>query len=131
MTTARAEVIRASLEAVGRLDFDEVFRLVAPDFEADFSRANGLARGVHTLERFRAVTEEFNSDWESVRYEAHDFIEAGERVVTPFTTHLRGRDGIELQDRGVWVWTFRDGTIARLCLYQELDEALASVGPRE
>jgi ketosteroid isomerase-like protein len=52
-------------------------------------------------------------------------------VVTPFTNHLRGRDGIEVQARAVFLWTIRDGAIARMCLYQERREALEAVGLSE
>jgi hypothetical protein len=49
----------------------------------------------------------------------------------PFTNVARGRDGIEVQARGVWVWTIRDGSIVRACLYQELQDALEAAGLRE
>jgi hypothetical protein len=49
-------------------------------------------------------------------------------VVTPFTNHLLGRDGIELQARGIWLWTIRAGVVVRLCLYQERKEALEAAG---
>jgi ketosteroid isomerase-like protein len=51
--------------------------------------------------------------------------------VTPFTNHLRGRDGIEVAARGILVWTIRDGAIVRVCLYQEREEALQAAGLRE
>ena len=101
---------------------------MAPDAEYDQTRALGMNPGVFPLERWRRFVEEFTGSWESVRYEADDFIAAGEHVVTPFTNHLRGRDGIELQARGIWLWTLRDGAIVRCCLYQELEEALEAVG---
>jgi hypothetical protein len=40
--------------------------------------------GVFTADQFRAVAEEFAGGWNSVRYQADEFIEAGEHVVTPF-----------------------------------------------
>ena len=49
-----------------------------------------------------------------------EFIDAGEHVVMPFTNRLRGRDGIEVQARGTWLCTIRDGLIVRICLYQEV-----------
>jgi hypothetical protein len=35
---------------------------------------------------------------------------------------------IELQARGIWLWTIRDGVVVRLCLYQERKEALEAAG---
>jgi hypothetical protein len=49
----------------------------------------------------------------------------------PFTNMSRGRDGIEVQARGVWVWTIRDRSIVRVCLYQERKEALEAAGLSE
>jgi ketosteroid isomerase-like protein len=62
------------------------------------------------------------------RYEVTEFIEAGDRVVTPFTNYLRGRDGIEVQARAAFVWTMRDGAGTHLSCFQERQEALEAVG---
>jgi ketosteroid isomerase-like protein len=131
MAGENVQIVRAILDAVNRGDFDAVLTHLAPDAVLDQSRAIGMDRGVFTADQFRAVAEEFASGWESVRYHADEFIEAGEHVVTPFTNRLLGRDGIELTARGVWVWTIHGGVVARLCLYQERKEALEAVGLRE
>ena len=60
-----------------------------------------------------------------------EYIDAGEHVVMPFTNRLRGRDGIEVQARGAWLCTIRDGLVARICLYQEVQAARAAAGLRE
>ena len=49
----------------------------------------------------------------------------------PFTNVARGRDGIEVQARGIWVWTIRDGSIVRACLFQDRQEALEAAGVSE
>lgn len=69
--------------------------------------------------------------FKSVRSKPKEFIDAGEHVVTPFTNHARGRDGIDLQARGTVVWTIRNGVIVRACLCQERQEALEAAGLRE
>jgi ketosteroid isomerase-like protein len=74
---------------------------------------------------------EFAETWESVRIEPHAFIEAGEDVVVPWTMHLTGREGIEVQARVAWTCTVRDGTVERLCMYQEQQDALEAVGLSE
>ncbi len=56
----------------------------------DLSRAVGLDRGVYCLDQFRRLAEEFAKSWESVRYEADEFIEAGDYVVMPFTNRAPG-----------------------------------------
>jgi len=51
--------------------------------------------------------------------------------MTPVTNLLRGRDGIEVQARGAWVWTFRDGSVARVTFYPERQDALEAAGLSE
>jgi ketosteroid isomerase-like protein len=71
---------------------------------------------------------EFAEDLDSVQIESHEFIEAGEQVVVPWTMHAVGRDGIKVQARVTWAWTVRDGAIERICMYQERHEALEAAG---
>jgi ketosteroid isomerase-like protein len=66
----------------------------------------------------------------SVRFEP-EFIEAGDRVVTPITTYSRGRDGIELPARFVWLWSFRNGQVQRITFFQDGGEALEAAGLAE
>jgi ketosteroid isomerase-like protein len=129
MSQENVEIVRAAFAELNRGDFS--FTLAAQDAKADLSRAVGMDRSVYSLDEFRRLSEEFTNSWESVRYEADEFIDAGEHVVTPWTNHLRGRDGIQLQARGTWLWTIRDGVIVRLCLFQELQEALEAAGLSE
>jgi ketosteroid isomerase-like protein len=128
MSRENVEIIRAGFDAVNRQDFDAALRHVAPDFELDMSRAIGMDRGVFNLDEWRRIMEEFADGWESSQYEIDELVDAGDHVVTIWTNHLRGRDGIEVQAHGTWVWTFRDGAVVRCCLYQEREEALAAAG---
>jgi len=50
-------------------------------------------------------------------------METGDDVVVPWTMHLTGRDGIEVQARVARTWTIRDGSVARLRIYQDRSEA--------
>src|SRR4051812_5040131 len=130
MANDRIQLVQAVLDGLSRGDLDAAFRDLAPDAELDMSRALGLARGVYKGAEIREVVAEFNSGWASIEYGADEFIEAGDDILFPFTNRLHGRDGIELQARGAWLMTVRDGLIVRACLYQERDEALAAMGLR-
>jgi len=131
MSHENVEIVRAATDAYNRGDIDAAFKDVIPDFEYDQTRAVGMDRGVFSLDEFRDLLAEFASSWESFTIGADELIDAGEQVVMPFTNVARGRDGIEVQARGVWVWTIRDGSIVRACLYQELQEALEAAGLSE
>jgi ketosteroid isomerase-like protein len=128
MSQENIQLVRAAIDAMNANDVDALIEMAAPSFEYDVSRAVGPFSGVYSLDESARAWEEFAGAWEFVRYEADEFIESGEHVVTPFTNYLRGRDGIEVQARAAWVWTIRDGTVARLCFYQERQEALEAVG---
>ena len=84
--------------------------------------------GVYRGEEAQRLQIDFYESWQSVRTEPHEFIEVGEHVVVPQTTHFVGRDGIGVQTRNTWTFTIRDGMIVRLCLYQDKQEALEALG---
>jgi ketosteroid isomerase-like protein len=131
MSEENVEMVRAVIDALNRGDADAMLKDAAPDFEFDFSRAVGPQRGVFGRDGVPGFFSELGEHWESIRYGVDEFIEVGEQVVTPFTNHFRGRDGIEVQARAALVWTLRDGAIARVCLYQERHEALEAAGLSE
>jgi ketosteroid isomerase-like protein len=131
MSLENVEIVRASIDAYNRGDVDAAFKDVAPDFEYDQTRAVGIDRGMFNLDEFRDLLATFTEHWESFTIGADELIDAGENVVMPFTNVTRGRDGIEVQARGVWVWTIRDGSIVRACLYQDLPAALEAAGLSE
>jgi ketosteroid isomerase-like protein len=128
MSQENVEIVRACLEDFSRGDFHAAFANTTPDFELDLSRALGPYRGVYGAGEYREIVDEFSSNWEEQRLAADEFIVAQEHVVTPFTNRISGRDGMEVEARGTWLWTIRNGSLAKLCLYQDLSEALEAAG---
>jgi ketosteroid isomerase-like protein len=109
-----------------------VLKKAAPEFELDFSRSVGPQPGVYGLDQARGIVmEDLAENWEALRIEANEFIEAGDHVVVPWTLHVAGREGIEVQARTTWVFTIRNGTIARITMYQQRAEALEAAGARD
>jgi ketosteroid isomerase-like protein len=131
MSQENVEIVRHFIDAMNRSDWDATAKSVTPDFENDLSRSVGPHGGVYKGGQMRRFVDEFFGAWESVRAEPHEFLEAGEQVVVPFTSHFRGRDEIDVQARAAWVFTIRDGAIARQCYYQSRQDALAAVGLAE
>jgi ketosteroid isomerase-like protein len=131
MSQENVEVVKAAIDAYNREDWDALFKHMAPGFELDFSRAVGPVSGVLSLDQVRRTLEDFAGYWESLRLVPHEFIEAGEHMVVPWTAHVTGRDGIELVSRPTFVWTIRNGAIERGTLYQEKEDALEAVGLSE
>jgi ketosteroid isomerase-like protein len=107
MSQKNVEIVRAAIDAFNRGDLDAALRYAAPNLEYDLSRATGPVRGIYALDRVRPALDEVVGIWESSRIEPHEFIEAGEHVVVPWTFHVAGRDGIEVQARTTWTFTIR------------------------
>ena len=131
MSQENVAIARAFLEAYNRQDFDAALELGTPGLVLDFSRALGPYRGVYRRSEIRGFLEGLTATFESVRFEPRDFIDAGDYVVTPLTIHFEGRDGIKVKADTTNLWTFRDGAVERIVLYQELQEALEAVGLSE
>jgi ketosteroid isomerase-like protein len=131
MSQDNVEILQSLFAAINRGDLDAALKDAAPEFELDWTRADGPQRGAYRLDQMRAFLVDFLETFESTRVEPDEFIEAGEQVVVPQTGYQRGRDGIEVTARIALVWTFRDGAIVRCCLYRNKQEALEAVGLRE
>lgn len=131
MAQGDVAMVRAAVEAFNRGDLDAVLESASPDCVYDLSRAVGPLHGVYRLEEMRDAMDELTGLWESSRIEPDEFIEAGEHIVVPWTFYAAGRDGIEVQARTTWVFTVRDGAIARICMYQERGEALEAASLSE
>jgi hypothetical protein len=132
MSRENVEIVKAAIDAANREDWDALVQTAAPNFELDMSRSRSFrGASVYGLDQLRGFLVDFAESWESVRVEPHEFIEAGDLVVVPWTTHARGRDGIEVVSRPTFVWTIRDGAIERLSMYQERREAIEALGLSE
>ena len=97
----------------------------------DLTRAVGLEAGLHSLDEARRIVGEFLETWDSTRFEAFEMWDSGDDAMNRFTNYHRGRDGIEVQARGYWAWTIRDGVVARVCFCADKAQALEAVGLSE
>jgi ketosteroid isomerase-like protein len=129
MSQENVEIVRRGIQAFNGRDLTRAFSVWSSDAEIDWSRSEGPLKGVYRghagLERFWG---EFWSTFETVEVETHCFTQAGPNVVTPTTTYLRGREGIEVVARSTFVYTVEGGQITRLRMFQERAEALEAAG---
>jgi ketosteroid isomerase-like protein len=132
MSPENVEIVRAHFDARNRRDLTTLLALWRSDAEIDWSRSRGPLTGIYRGHReLETFWNEFWSTFAEVQVEAHSFTEAGSEVVVPNTAHIRGRDGIEVIARSVFVFTVENGQITRLRLFQERAEALEAVGRSE
>jgi ketosteroid isomerase-like protein len=122
------ETLNVLLDALNSRDLPRVIEPLAPDFYYDITRTESPLRGVYSRDQMPTLIEEFLGGWEHVCYSPDEVIDAGDNVVMRFTTHFRGRHGIELETQASWVVTFRDDVVTGICLYQEHADALQAAG---
>ena len=127
MSQCNAEIVRGAIDAANDGAWDAFFTRMAPGFEFDMSRANGPGHGVYGPDQARRQLKDFAEHWESVRIEPIELTEAGDLVIV----HVRGRNGIDVVSRPTFVWTIRDGSVERISMYQERQDALQALASSE
>ena len=128
--TERVERLRAGIEQFNRTG-EVPTELYAPDFELHQSSSIVDTAGVfHGPEASRASLDELDEAFEDMTFEPEGFAEApGGEIVVFIHTKGRGRaSGLELDNHIAWVFTFRDGKVARMVIYEEPADALDAVG---
>ena len=129
MSQENVDIARQSIDAYNRRDVDGIRAVNHQDVELDWSASRGWVAGVYRgRDAVIAFFEEYLDAFEEILIEAADFIDAGAAVVVPNVSRSRGRDGIEVLARATFVYTIRDRKIIRLRLFQEIEDALRSVG---
>ena len=126
---ANVEKVRAAIDAFNRRDLDAMIELAGDDFEYDWSRSLGPNAGVYrgTDGFFEFVSDQW-AMFEDVRLDVHEYIPRGNHVVVTATVHGRGRQGVPVSATSAHLYTFEDGRLVRITLFQEREEALAAAG---
>jgi ketosteroid isomerase-like protein len=102
-----------------------------PDFEI-VGTVIGTERPYVGIDGFREFLLDWLAPWDAYRSEVVRTSDPGDDVVTIFRiVGRREASTSELESSGAWVWTIRDGKIARIVGYADPDEALKAVGLAE
>jgi ketosteroid isomerase-like protein len=108
--------------------------LYADDVEWDFSAyplVDVPVRG-RGRDNLLEVFAKYFSGWWHYKPEAHEFIDAGEQVVTGLHETVGLPDSDVVLERDVFqVWRLRDGKVVRYAWFQTREEALEAAGLRE
>jgi ketosteroid isomerase-like protein len=128
MTQESVEAVRRSYAALNRGDIDGAMVDAHPDMESDWSESRAADEGVidaviHGRDELRARTQDFLDIWD-VRWDLEELLEVpGDQVLSVASVHFRGRDGIELGDRGAWLHTFQGGKVVRMKFFPSKERA--------
>ena len=116
------------IDAFNSRDVDAMLELADDDFEYDWSRSLGPNAGVYRgPEGFMRVRQRAVGACSTTsELEAHEYIPRGNHVVVPATVYGRGREGVPVSANSTHLYTFEDGRMVRITLFQEREEALAA-----
>jgi ketosteroid isomerase-like protein len=124
---AQIEVVREAIDAFNRHDTEAMLAIGSDDFVYDWTRSIAPNRGIYRgLDGIVEFVEDQWSAFEEIRIEPSEFLARGCHVVVPATVHGRGRGGVAVSANSAQLFTFEDGRLVRITLYQGRDEALAA-----
>ena len=131
MSQENVEIVRRSYDAYTLGDIEGALAAIDPQIvirDHDIPDASEY-HGHEGMFRWQA---DWESSWESWRWEPEEFVAAGDRVVAVLRVHAKGREsGAEIERLDGAVWTMRNGKGTRLDYYGSKAEALEAVGLRE
>ena len=130
MSEANVELVRRGYELFAASG-DFVGEIAAPGFVWDMSKFAGwpeqqLYEGAEETSRF---LREWTEPWEDWTLEVESLHDAGDRVVAVMRQQGRSRTtGMQVDMSFAQVWTIAGGTMTRMEMYADPDEALRAVG---
>jgi ketosteroid isomerase-like protein len=133
MSLENVGIMQRAIEAINRGDLEASVADFAPDFEFVPS---GLIPGSESvyrgLEDYRAYGEQLFAEFDDVRYEMHEVVEAGDRVLISLTLRGTGKQsGAETSWSFFHVYAFRDGKVTHGQGFADKQEALKAAGLQE
>lgn len=132
MSQENVELIKRAYEAFAQGGLDAALDMLDRDVEwvpPELAPTAGARRG---RVEARAEAEEYLEPFEDFRWESHDFIDAGDRVVVVGYQSGRGKlSGVEVGQEQVHIWTVRNGKIVRMQMFDDRAEAFEAAGLAE
>ena len=132
MSQENVEIVRRVYDAVNRGDYETVETYLHPEIEFHtYARSPeaGVYRGKQSV---REYNENLFAQFESIRFEVEQLVDAGDRVVIVTTQHAVPRgSGQEMNVHLAEVWTVRDGLLAERRSFTSRAEALEAAGLSE
>jgi ketosteroid isomerase-like protein len=120
------EVVREMLEHYIRGDYRAALPAFAKDVEVvtALERYHGHAGVVKEAKRWEEM-------WSDYRFEVEGLLDAGDKVVLLYhQVGVAKGSGIEIDERAAWVYTLREGKIARVVMFQDRRSAFVAAGLR-
>jgi ketosteroid isomerase-like protein len=130
METKTRDLIATGVAAFNAGDIDGMLAPFHPEVEFQPLRAVLEGTIYRGHEGFRRWLEDMAEDWREFALETIDVSDlGGGRVLVHGRVRARGRaSGVELEATGAWLCQMRDGLIARLRFYRDVESAREAAG---
>ena len=133
MSRGNAEAVRKrNVEVVGEMLEDYIrgnYEAALPAFTQDVEVVTALER-FHGPAGVAREAKRWEEMWTDYRFEVEGLIDAGDDKVV-LLYHQVGKapeSGVEIDERAGWVYTLREGKIARVEMFQDREAALRAAG---
>ena len=130
MSEENVEMVRRAVEAYELEGLDGVLRYYDPEWTSTEAYIEPATyRGHAGVRRYLGTIEE---EFEDLRIEPVELIDAGEQVVSSVRISGRGKaSGAEVENRYALLYEFRGDLISRLTAFPTAEEALEAAGLSE
>jgi ketosteroid isomerase-like protein len=133
VSAENVEIVRRAYEAASRGDWDAAFESF--DAEVEWEETPGLgpdASAYRGIEQVQAAIQSWVGMWNDYEIQVHDYVDAGDQVLLLARESGHGRaSGVSAERELGEVFTLRDRTVVRVCLYGSWREAREAAGLRE
>ena len=124
--TSNVELTRAAYHALNRGDIEWLVEHADPRVEMHFRGVAGEPVLYVGAAGIREYFRDMGEIWDSVEYLPEDIRDLGDRTFTILHRRLRGKQsGLCIEDTIACVSTMREGVVAEIWAYRDVDEALA------
>jgi uncharacterized protein len=132
MSQRNLEIMRAVYEAANRRDLETASSYLHPEIEFhayEQAPEAGVYRGKDAV---REYNEGLFEQFERIRFEIEELVDAGDRVVVVTTQHAMPKGGRhEIDVHFAEVWRIRDGLLVERHSYSARAQALEAAGVSE
>jgi ketosteroid isomerase-like protein len=123
------DLVKSTFDVFARGDLDEIRALLADDLIVHRPEPDGAV--YHGPDGFFQATAEWTEDFEDWTYTPVEFLDAGESVaVKVHQTATGAQSGVPVESDIWFVYTVRDGKVARLSFHLREEEAREAAGLR-
>ena len=130
MSAENVELVRRISECFERGEHEWPFTVYDEDIVWQPFQAPGIQAVYHGHDGVRRAWRAWFQSFADVRFEQHRYLDAGDQVVVILTIRARGRTSGAPIEYGPYSqnWRIRDGRIAAMRVYEDVDEGLRAAG---